>query len=220
MRKTRRLNYTRKRRSKRGGSPFTFVLLKTNEMDEETFLSLHETNTITDIYETFKRTDDEFKENPHGEYVLFTIEAATKKVLCHALFKSEPDRRVAYLDLIQCPRKSEAFKPISYVAIHKLVELLDSANIGFIYLTVSPRVTDYKKLFNLYSSMGFHCLPSTENLATPKFFAKIFQRARTSTFLRAPNRSYNDYLENCMYMIGMTSNIKSILAEKLVRLSE
>ena len=50
------------------------------------------------------------------------------------------------------------FPKLAYLAIYKLMEVLEENGVKFIYLIVAAQHVNFYKLYEYYRSMGFYCL--------------------------------------------------------------
>jgi hypothetical protein len=147
----------------------------------------------------------------------------------------EGEKQIAYLNSVVRDGDSIYFRPnIAFLAINKLMEVLENEGVDYIYLHVAARNKEFYKLYNYYRSIGFYCLGENwygvdNSEETP--VAEIFKMHKEAPdYLmemkpqingirglseRAANSLRQKFRENCGKMIGKVSEIKHILTEKI-----
>jgi hypothetical protein len=109
------------------------------------------------LNDDFKKVSEEKIQIANGGVIkLYKKDIALNNIdnlLCKLFF--EINNKSCYISAIECSQKSDKFKPISFIIVKKLLDILQKKEIEYIYLIASPKGSFPEKLCNLYRSMGF-----------------------------------------------------------------
>ncbi len=168
-----------------------------------------------------------FEHNDTDEYkVLELFEKDTNNRNCIIVYSIKKNS-ICYIDNLECEIKSQKFQPISYLIVRELINILESKGIKYIYLAVAASGKRFYRLYELYRSMGFICVPDDFNINTFNGYNKINTtesflnseyalRAKNETITNEHRRTLRDlYMINCGIMIGSVNHIKATLDNKI-----
>lgn len=157
---------------------------------------------------------DDMLARPTEKFVLYFTE--DDRLLCILTFKIQERPNVAELSMISCPRKAATIRPTSAVLFYRLAAILQAAGIEFIALTVVATGEKYWRLFELYGSYGFHCVPIEEETMEVNIDAAIgrLTAGESEGFLAAETAKGDDakadsfaYYRNCFGMVARVSDV-------------
>jgi hypothetical protein len=178
----------RRRRTQRGGGNFAFEFLDYN------FLPVSEEDLPKSDGGMIKlfETSNNNTYNTHDDQ------------LCNLVY--EIHNKSCYLSSIECSKKTSKFKPISFIIVKKLLDILKIKGTEYIYLIANPTGETPHKLCKLYESMGFFYPPDDFKFGNLK---------------NNPNNIYNKKTNESIYcgtMIGkvdvMLNNITNKIKNK------
>lgn len=147
--------------------------------------------------------EEPVEKNLKKKYTIVLLE--DQKVLCSGIFyfvKSN-DAYVAHLLKMECERKTNTYKPISFVLMYFVLSILKYKSVDFLYFTVMA-MDDHWKLYKLYHDMGFACVnPKDEEFQQTK---EVFEEKRKNNvgFFNAnlPQISAENFAMRCYIMFG------------------
>ena len=134
----------------------------------------------------------------------------------------------AYLHFLGCEKKTNTFKPLSFVIVYKFLEVLQSMGIEFVFFSVAAAGDKYYKLYELYHKMGFACKQGELDDSNATKLQEVFQTQKTN------NNSYFETLHKknlqskevafeifgrCMDMYGHVPSVLAKIESQLPKLN-
>jgi hypothetical protein len=151
------------------------------------------------------------------KYTIVLLE--DEKVLCSGIFyfMKSKDAVVAHLLKMECERKTNTYKPISFVLMYFVLSILKYKSIDFLYFTVMA-MDDHWKLYKLYHDMGFACVnPKSDDFEQTK---EAFEEKRelNQRFFEAnlSKVSAENFAMRCYLMFGYVPLLEHGLEKLLV----
>ena len=215
---------------------FVSNLLDENKNAEKSVSNLLDENKSKMILDLFKYEIIKPEDDKAGKIIV--SEGEEEKITLLYSIIGEGSKQIAYLNGIsrQAGVDSMYFTKLAYLAIHKLMEVLEREKVYYIYLLVAAHEENFYKLYDYYRSMGFYCLldnyynsNKSENINVQEIyqmhkeaddFLETVKNRKQQYINRQMSQSNisklrKEYFKNCGKMIGKVSEIKANLQIKI-----
>jgi hypothetical protein len=191
--------------TERYGARFEFYVVK--KSDVPMGAELHRTEDVRRIPTVDLHT---VRANLRETYVMYFVEGGD--VRCILTFTPLNEEGRATVEDISCPTKVAGIRPASAIMFYRLSALLTRLDVPHIDLLVAATGATYWRLYELYESYGFRCVPIVDNKTN--FQARLLTLNRAApynvfleTMRTTGPRSDWSYLLECFGMVAFTAEV-------------